>query len=71
MSDNTIDFPGSTKADLPVEVVLEGAAKSQLRVIFIIGVDAEDDTIRLFSTTSERSTMIGLAQLAIHELLNV
>lgn len=70
MSDNTIEFPGSTKNDLPVESILEGIKREKLRLCLIIGVSEEDDKIHIYSSTAESATMIGLAQLAIHEILN-
>lgn len=65
MSDNIIDFPASTTEEIPVTTVLEGASEAKLRTVFVIGIDAETNELRLFTSTGERATLFGLCHMAV------
>jgi hypothetical protein len=51
VTDNIIDFPGSTLLDIPVEKVLEGAIDASLDQVVVVGVKEDGSTYLAFSTS--------------------
>jgi len=64
MPENVVDFPGTTTADLPPELVLKGALKQDLDCALVIGFKGE--ALVSFSSLGDVAANVHMASLFIH-----
>jgi hypothetical protein len=70
VTDNIIDFPGSTLLDIPVEKVLEGAIDASLDQVVVVGVKEDGSTYLAFST-SDLYQILWFLENAKMDVLNM
>jgi hypothetical protein len=69
VSAEIINFPGLTKADLPVDSILDGARSAELDVVLVLGRDA-DGNLYAAGSTGDRATNVLLCREFEHKLLS-
>lgn len=70
MTDNVVDFTGTTFADVPVENVLDGAKKEGLDLVFVIGLHPDSDEVYSASSTGDVAEILLLLERWKHKLLS-
>jgi hypothetical protein len=57
-----LPFGGLTKADVPVEKVLDGAKEAKLETVFVLGFDAEGELYAAASVAAAGEFMVAYEQ---------